>query len=739
MSFNKTKALESASRLVAQKKLGGAIREYLAILDQDPSDFSLLNMVGDLCVRDGNTAEALRQFNRLATAYTREGFMLKAIAIYKKIAKLDTDSVDPLLKLAKLYAAQGLSHEARDQYAQALAFCQRHSLTDKAVEILRKVVAQDPENAKYRIRLGEFHEAAGRKREACQEYIAAAELAVARRNVEAGREVLSRASKLEPQNNNIVLLEARLAAETGNLEDVRRLFAAAPELAARRDTRLVLLNAYLKDGKIEEGKELAAELYREDPSDFEPLQLFSDACIEAGHPVSALDILESFAGSAIDQRKAAPLIGILLRILPSQIENSTNFERIQAIGERAASTPEQTKLFGAMGEALGRAGRWADAEAVYRRLAAREADSAHWRNLLEDALAKQGKAQEGSAQSGIERRTETETMPVAASSASNAAMRDQGDSFAAAERLVGAPTLEMDFDAEWREFAAERSPSNPPSAGHPRPDLGEGKAEVQFYLDYGFWAEARASIEKLEAAYPGHPEVQELHKLVEESQGEASSAESTTVPAGREDGFAIPDLRSLTSVSQAEQGFDLVETLKSDLERALGQDASASVSENLTSSHAESFGDAFRGLLAELELEQGQDVSEDTPQAHYNLGVAFREMGLIDEAVGEFQKVVRGRGKDSYPPHYVEACALLGGCFMDKQMPDIAARWYLRALEAPDLEEDTVLALNYDLGIAYEQGGDSEAALEKFAEVYSTNIDYRDVAEKIHSLRRKRN
>jgi len=80
---------------------------------------------------------------------------------------------------------------------------------------------------------------------------------------------------------------------------------------------------------------------------------------------------------------------------------------------------------------------------------------------------------------------------------------------------------------------------------------------------------------------------------------------------------------------------------------------------------------------------------------------------------------------------------LLAVSFVDKGMPQIAAKWYLRALETPNLDEESTLALLYDLGAAYEQAGDTRSALERFSEVYSQNIDYRDVAEKIRTLQQK--
>jgi len=142
------------------------------------------------------------------------------------------------------------------------------------------------------------------------------------------------------------------------------------------------------------------------------------------------------------------------------------------------------------------------------------------------------------------------------------------------------------------------------------------------------------------------------------------------------------------------------------------------------------------GLLDELD-DGAAAATDDDPDKHYNLGVAFREMGLLDEAIGEFQKVVKGAQKDNFPPNFLQACSLLAICFTDKGMPAIAAKWYMRALELPGLDEESVLALQYDLGVAYEQAGDTRTALEKFSEVYSENIDFRDVAEKIRTLQQK--
>jgi tetratricopeptide (TPR) repeat protein len=143
--------------------------------------------------------------------------------------------------------------------------------------------------------------------------------------------------------------------------------------------------------------------------------------------------------------------------------------------------------------------------------------------------------------------------------------------------------------------------------------------------------------------------------------------------------------------------------------------------------------EVFQEFRAELG-EMGED--DEDLETHYNLGIAYREMGLLDEAIGEFQKVAKSI-QAGRPFRYAMQCStLLGVTFMDKQEPKIAALWYVRALETPGLDQETVLALRYDLGVAEEQGGDSRAALESFRQVYAINIDYRDVAERIAGLQK---
>jgi tetratricopeptide (TPR) repeat protein len=135
------------------------------------------------------------------------------------------------------------------------------------------------------------------------------------------------------------------------------------------------------------------------------------------------------------------------------------------------------------------------------------------------------------------------------------------------------------------------------------------------------------------------------------------------------------------------------------------------------------------------ELEEEVAAGDDDPETHYNLGVAFREMGLLDEAIAELQKVCNSieRGQPFAQP--VQTYTWLAQCFLDKGVPAAAINWYEKALKIPGLDNEARLAINYELGSACETAMDKAAALRHFTSVYGANIDYRDVAQRIQALK----
>jgi tetratricopeptide (TPR) repeat protein len=153
------------------------------------------------------------------------------------------------------------------------------------------------------------------------------------------------------------------------------------------------------------------------------------------------------------------------------------------------------------------------------------------------------------------------------------------------------------------------------------------------------------------------------------------------------------------------------------------------------------FGDDAGVDLAEMfgelkhDLEADVAATDEDPETHYNLGIAFREMGLLDEAIGELQKACQSFDHGKPFPQIMQTYTWLAQCFLEKGVPEAAVRWYDKALKVPGIDGETRVALHYELASAYETSGDKTSALHHFMDVYGSNIDYRDVAERIKALK----
>jgi tetratricopeptide (TPR) repeat protein len=121
-------------------------------------------------------------------------------------------------------------------------------------------------------------------------------------------------------------------------------------------------------------------------------------------------------------------------------------------------------------------------------------------------------------------------------------------------------------------------------------------------------------------------------------------------------------------------------------------------------------------------------------ETHYNLGLAYQEMELFEEALEEFQIAIGLVSPEDGTPRYLQCCNLLGHCFMMKGVPRLAVKWFNKGLGAPNTSDDERQALRFDLAAAYEQAGDLDQARNLFTEIYGVNVSYRGVNERLKSL-----
>jgi tetratricopeptide (TPR) repeat protein len=174
-----------------------------------------------------------------------------------------------------------------------------------------------------------------------------------------------------------------------------------------------------------------------------------------------------------------------------------------------------------------------------------------------------------------------------------------------------------------------------------------------------------------------------------------------------------------------QQFFNLAE----ELERELTEEATPPVAPDLAGTQDEA---SLQEIFREFRKGVEQQLSAEDYETHYNLGIAYKEMGLLDEAIGEFQLASKA------PALTVECCSLLGLCFLEKGMPQLAIKWYGKGLATPGIRESDTAGLLYDLGRVYQDTGDMDLAYTTFLEVYGMNTNYRDVVERVRDLEEAR-
>ncbi len=237
--------------------------------------------------------------------------------------------------------------------------------------------------------------------------------------------------------------------------------------------------------------------------------------------------------------------------------------------------------------------------------------------------------------------------------------------------------------------------------------------QVDFFIAQELYDDAVRMVTRLEADYPDDGEVAE-RRLVLKSKGVVLEELAPATPGEQpEDLFA-----------EEEEYIDLAKELEAELaeEEAMVDEATGRGKDEAL----------LEEVFREFQKGVSQQLSEEDSDTHFNLGIAYKEMGLLAEAIGEFQISSRD------PAYFLESCSMIGMCYLEQGLPEQGAQWYRKAMEAPDLGEDGRRALQYDLAVSLEFSGDIEQAVSLYEEIAAAVPGYRDVASRLVELQRQR-
>jgi tetratricopeptide (TPR) repeat protein len=888
MALNKAKVLKSAEKYVIQGKISHAISEYQKLIKEDPTDLPLVNTLGDLYVRIGNIPEAVKCFTRLAESYDNGGFVVRAIAMYKKVSKIDLGQIPALHRLADLYLRQGLISDARTHYLQVAEALLKKNETENAASILRKIIEVDPENALLEARLGDVYLKLGKKSEAVQALHAAAEKYRKKGSFDEAEGLLKKAFELDEGNLNVMLAYAGILSDAGKPDEALSHLNRIHFHDFKPGVHEAIFQINLKAGRLPEAENAAVHLLELDNSYFRQNLTLAEAFVQVNELDKALSQIEKVVpiatekgeGQAIeDQLKAILLrdpehIHTLLELIkyytrsnarhniPSLLEKLGNlYVRRDQLNEAVNTFKELIKLepnepshresLNQLRQRLGLAEEDIELPPLVpdmATLADKFVSEPTLATIAPEAGAKgpegEPKVEEGSLEqvngfivegdlfagyglyqkaidqyskvldvipNHVETHEKIRDMHAKDGKLQKAAQEclalaniytSRGDKESADRNL----SLAYQYDPglhqapEPKDQLAEPArisgltESQPGSSSAPsiaeEGRLQELLEEIDFYFDQGFLDEVKSSIDSyLRLAPPGPELIKRLERYDRLSKGQpekpgepgvievaTESDLDTAVPSledGRVEGFeptaisvspiggrvndvsgfetaSVPagseSRANLPASAASSESFDEImidldrELASSSLEKATGpalRPGSPVSPTREKGSHFSPHGSGLEDVFAEFKagFEEDDDEVPDY-ETHYNLGIAFKEMGLNEEAIAEFQKALKAQSVDGACEEFVKCCNMLGLCFVEKGLPQVAIKWFTKGLTSPGQDEETYQALRYDLGCAHEKSGNVKAALETFLDVYGANINYRDVAEKIENLKK---
>lgn len=241
----------------------------------------------------------------------------------------------------------------------------------------------------------------------------------------------------------------------------------------------------------------------------------------------------------------------------------------------------------------------------------------------------------------------------------------------------------------------------PEESGPVGGSLEDDLDEADFFTQQSLFEEARAILDNLLARHPGHP-------LVTAKMRDLEAMEQAAAAGGGESLPQVIETPGMTADMSAE--------LPTDLPGSVDAGPSA------TGNPAGTFEMTRKGVI-----EKG--VTAEDFETHYDLGIAYKEMGLLDDAINEFRIVMKDPGRE------VQCHLMIGLCFLEKGMQTDAIGQFKKGLYVEGITEREALSMYFELGQAYERLNDPREALYYYEKVMKRDSHFRDVEKRIAAVR----
>jgi len=738
--------LASADSLSKEGKKDRLIEIYEKIIALSPSNMPLRNKIAEVYLKEGIKSAAAREYFEIARLYEAKGDLEKAKEYYLKSLDIQPANKEAIIGIGNIYEKSGDTAGAEEHMRQAamvlnedvdvllgygeLACAAGH--TEAAKGVLSQIIRLDPDNLRARRLLGEIHVKEGLPEKAWEEYLPVIDALTNEEKYEEAIRLLGRFRAVEPveigkrlislyrqtnENERVADEMARLAdelKERGMTEDAlgyykdahelspedARLEELIRELSGKTETEVIAAPApegektveeifieteiFSRYGLLDEAVKLLEGLRTREPGNIDLHARLKTLYIDMGNKELAVTeclVLSELHRGLGDNTAADRLLDeaaeispedprlVDMGILPQQKHPS--FEVSQTI-ETEEPAEEQLNIEDyedeiAESDFYVRQGLVVEAAKILERLQKMFPENRNIRERLNGIGQSASETVEFSGSDVEPERPVFEQMP--------------GEELLHEEQIPGQEFSEQKTRRQEQEFSEEqfeqfKMPEEPESSQQP-----EVSREFEMPLN---------------PEMPEQPEPQQFEMPRQPEEPQQPGIEEQSEPMSYEDLFFDDD--------------------------ELGKDQEMPAP-TLDTDVQEVFDEFKKGLEKEL----GDEDSE----THYNLGIAFKEMGLTDDAIKEFQ-VARND-----PARFIQSSTMLGICYMEKGMYPLVIETLTKVIEGLDPGNDSYWPIMFDLADAYDKNNNLQEALDIFSRVYGWNAGFRQVDERIERLKRK--
>ncbi len=754
--MNLEKLKDTARKYEQKEDWRRAIEIYLKAIQQIESgqetspDLSLYNRVGDLYLKTNDTAAAVRSYERAVDLYADQGFFNNAIALCGKILRVNPGRTQTYLKLAQLHARKNVVIEAKRNLIEFLERMNALGQLDEAFGSVKEFADQFSGSQEIRLMLVELLRASSREEEAREqmeklagEIEGRAERHGSRAEQERrpSREV-EEASQARQASAGLVFLDtgfglpAAARPEPSEVAPPEGLLLSEPISAEEpvAQPRVEAVPGLEQTAEVElDVSSVASDpaLERVEPTELEfigePLEVMEDPAADLGQEAlldddSANDLIVALPGEPID----VPEPGGELEPMDSELEPmGTGLEPAASELDTVPLEDDEPTLDDAAAEVpqgnlpllpVEPAGAPSLVELESEVLD--DPDNPELHLQLADRLLQSGERSRG-----------VEELELTLDG-----FDSLGDTTRAAEvveRLVELAPDTIRHHQKRVELAFRLGERGPLLAAYV--SLGDALARAgateKALAVFGRVQEhdpenahASAAIAALRGERDSAPE-----RSAEPPAPAAASAAAPPGPAGPAmPPEAAPAAPARPAAESSSESGDFVDLGSMIFEEGSTRDTRMRIDRADPKDEDEQ--KEFQEILEQFKRGIEQNLDTEDYQAHYDLGVAFKEMGLLDEAIAEFQKALRsaeGRLRTS------EA---LGICFYDKGQFGISETVLRRAVDTADGGDEAKIGLLYWLGRAAEAQGKEMDAITSYERALAVDIRFMDLSDRMHRL-----